>query len=373
MHTNATDSLYEHGETDNNTNFANLPISAGPRPDLQVSSITSPASVPAGATVSLDFTVINQGTLATTGPPWNDRAYLSLDPTPSRDDILIGTFVNGAALEPGESYRTETSTVVVPKRFRGTVYLIVSPDVNDVVDEWPNEANNLLAQELFVEPLPLADLVMSEVVAPPQAFEGAEIEVRYTVTNLGSGETITNSGLDQWTETIWLARDKNRPHPAQGDVLLKTIPHDGALGVGAGFDRVVSVKLPDRVSSGIYYITPWTDSYDVVLEDTLASNINPDDPNEIDNNNYKAREISVIGIPGGVIRRPDLTVTSVIPIDQAVAGEQFTISWTVENKGPVRTLNGSWVDRILISDHPEPNVAGAKEWSLADVRRPGAG
>ena len=34
-------------------------------------------------------------------------------------------------------------------------------------------------------------------------------------------------------------------------------------------------------------------TYDVVLEDTLAVNKNPDDPNQIDNNNYKARPVIV--------------------------------------------------------------------------------
>ena len=52
---------------------------------------------------------------------------------------------------------------------------------------------------------------------------------------------------------------------------------------------------------------PWTDPYDVVLEDTLAVNVNPDDPNQIDNNNYKAGR-SRVGL--GTAARPDGHVAS---------------------------------------------------------------
>ena len=41
-----------------------------------------------------------------------------------------------------------------------------------------------------------------------------------------------------------------------------------------------SVRIPAQIASGTYYITPWADAYDAVLEDTLAININPDDPTE---------------------------------------------------------------------------------------------
>ena len=42
-----------------------------------------------------------------------------------------------------------------------------------------------------------------------------------------------------------------------------------------GYDQTVRVTVPDNLASGEYFITPWSDSYDAVLEDTLATNINP--------------------------------------------------------------------------------------------------
>ena len=132
------------------------------------------------------------------------------------------------------------------------------------------------------------------MVAPAQAVEG---ERRRGALHGHQPRQRPDGCRTQWTETVWLTTDRNRPNPGQGDRLLASFPHAGGLAVGAGYDRVVTVTLPDNVVSGNYYITPWTDPYDTVLEDTLADNINPDDPHEIDNNNYKARAIQVIGIP----------------------------------------------------------------------------
>src|SRR6476661_7950639 len=93
-------------------------------------------------------------------------------------------------------------------------------------------------------------------------------------------------------------KDKNRPHPGQGDKLLTSLLYDGGvLANGAGYDRTITVTLPDSLVSGTYYLMPWVDPFGTLLENTLANNVNPDDPNEINNNNYKARAIDLIGTP----------------------------------------------------------------------------
>src|SRR3546814_12890684 len=94
-----------------------------------------------------------------------------------------------------------------------------------------------------------------------------------------------------WTEQIWLTRDKNRPHPGQGDILLTTLTYEGGVLVkDAGYDREVTVTLPEGLVSGTYYIMPWVDPYATLLEDSLATNVNPDDPAEINSSNYRARD-----------------------------------------------------------------------------------
>ena len=56
-----------------------IAISARPRADLQVQTLTVPDRVPAGGTLTADFVIINQGTAATDVPNWVDKVYLSPD------------------------------------------------------------------------------------------------------------------------------------------------------------------------------------------------------------------------------------------------------------------------------------------------------
>ncbi|PSF25857.1 hypothetical protein C7H19_25215, partial [Aphanothece hegewaldii CCALA 016] len=267
--TNTLHSLYEHGATGNNTAVDNDPllITLPPRPDLQVQLIEAPQEVNAGGTGALAFVVINSGTVPTT-TSWQDHVYLSLDNKISSDDFLLGSPTNESALAPQESYLSSTLSFVVPKRMIGEVFLIVQANADGKVNEYPQNSNNTLAVPLNVIGLPLADLVTENVTVPNQAFEGSTIPIRYTVINKGIGET----DRDEWTDTIWLTRDKKRPSPvnAEGnleDILLAQITHSGSLQVGHSYEQIINVTLPEQVT-GEWYITPWSDTYDIVLEDT---------------------------------------------------------------------------------------------------------
>ncbi|WP_422665759.1 CARDB domain-containing protein (plasmid) [Anabaena sp. PCC 7938] len=368
--TNTTNSLYENSATANNTsstNPNNLLVSLTPRPDLQVKEIIAPTTANAGGTISLEFIVSNEGIVSTNTPNWQDRVYLSLDDKISYDDLSLGSFSNGAALAATESYRTQANTLVIPKYFRGEAYLIVQADASGQVDEYPQESNNIKAVKLNINSLPPADLVTSQVIAPTQAFEGSQIKVRYTVTNLGIGET----DRDSWTDTIWLTRDKNRPSPTNSegnaeDILLTNVGHSGLLKVGEKYEAEVNVLIPGQIT-GEWYITAWSDAYNVVLEDTFDINTNPDDPTELDNNNYKARPITILLTPP-----PDLVVTSVTPTTQAVGGQPFSVSWTVQNQGANGIATSNWIDQVYLSDSPTLNAPGAKQWFLGSVGHSGS-
>ncbi|MFZ9394392.1 MAG: CARDB domain-containing protein, partial [Ilumatobacteraceae bacterium] len=367
--TDSGNAVYEGTAEANNALGDDQPITLSllPRADLQVQTIEAPDRVQAGATMAVAFEIVNRGSVATPSR-WNDKVYLSLDNKPGADDILIGSFDNGAALAPDEAYRTTSSTIIVPERFRGTGYVLVIADANSQVDEYPApyEANNFIAREIYVEPQPLSDLVTGTVVAPAQAVYGSEIEVRFTVTNQGSAATNRTA----WTDTVWLTRDRTRPNPGgNGGILLGSIAHDGALAVGEGYDVVLKVRIPAQIESGIYYITPWSDAYDVVFEDTLASNLNPDDPNEFDNNNYKARQIDIIGTP--VPPKPDLQVTAVTTNAPGSVDGPFTVTWTVANRGE-GNAPGNWTDTVLLHSTPDWRSAGAQVWTLGTFTRPEA-
>ena len=202
----------------------------------------------------------------------------------------------------------------------------------------------------------MADLAVSGVNAPLQISDGETITVGFTVANLGSGPTDTEA----WTDTVWLTRDKNRPHPGQGDFLLESLAHEGHLERNAGYDVTTEVTIPAGIEPGLWYITPWSDPYNNVTEDTLADNTNPDDPNQVDNNNYKARAIDVLA------KLPDLQVTELQTVATAEGADTIGLSYRVENRGNAPAVKG-WVDRVYLSDRPNPLERDAVSLLLAEV------
>ena len=351
--TNSGETLPERGQTSNNTavDDATVLVSYPPHPNLRVESITVPDRVDAGSSAGLTFVVRNYGSDAASGN-WKDRVYLSLDDRITKDDILVAELFNGSALGQNESYQTTVAAFDIPNRYRGEVFVLVSTDHGDVVEEFDDESDNVRAEPLSVNPLPAADLTISEVSAPTQAFDGTTIEVRYRVKNDGVGAT----DVQGWTDTLWLTRDKNRPDPGSRDkpqdILLGSFAHEGMLAVDETYEQIVTVTIPEHVS-GEWYITPWTDAYDAVLEETFTPN--PDDPNELDSNNYRSRPITVLLAPPA-----DLTVTDVQALTPAVGGQPFTVRWTVENQGLEATEDAGWGDKVWLFD-------GTNNWELGTV------
>ena len=356
--------VYEHGAArDNNSTTSSEPIvvSLNKRPDLRVTAVTVPASVTAGTSAGLRFTVSNTGPEATSGQ-WRDHVYLSLDAVVSADDVLLAQVDSGAALNPGESYSTALNNIDIPIRYRGDAYLIVVADGGIRIDEYPNEANNARAERLHIDAVPFADLVVSDVVAPDQAVHGASFTVNYQVSNQGSAATRGDAAsTHSWTDSVWLSVDKTRPNPGKGDIKIGQITHTGHLAVGENYLGSIQTQLPGNVKSGQYQITVWSDLHDAILEDTSSSNINPDDPAQIDNNNYKARPISVLGVTP-----PDLVVSSVLAPAAASAAGNYSFSYTVKNRGDA--FDGSWTDKVWLMDSADPTKAHVY-WLLGEIQQ----
>ncbi len=203
--------LYEHNATNNNilADDSTLVVSLHPNSDLQVLSATGPETVQAGSTAAVAYTIVNQGSVPATGR-WRDSVYFSLDNIlGNSDDILMFSTNNGSALGAGDVYQTISEAFTIPKRYQGPAYLLIKADADGAIDESPNEDNNVFQMPITITPYPKSDLVTSDVVSAVQAFDGAQLEVRFKVTNKGVGA----SDVSNWTDSIWLTTDRKRPHP----------------------------------------------------------------------------------------------------------------------------------------------------------------
>lgn len=357
--------VYEHAQAgQNNTRLSDevMAVELLPRPDLRIGDIEVPEHVSAGGRLAIKFQVSNFGAVATT-QQWQDAVYLSLDGQLSSDDLLLGRLENGSALATGESYTSMLNDIAIPLRYRGEVYLIVSADERSQLIEYPNENNNIKLEKITIDAIPFADLVTSDVNVADQLVSGAVVNVTYKVSNLGSATTLAeNATVDRWVDAVWLTVDGKRPSLAKGDIYLGNITHQGHLAVGEDYLTQVDVKIPDGVRSGRYYLTVWSDTYNVILEDTLASNINLDDPTQVDNNNYKSKAVDVLGVTP-----PDLLVTHVAaaPVMNATEGK-YAFSYTVKNRASA--VEGQWRDRVWLSDHPDLRLAKTS-WILGEYQQ----
>ena len=415
---NTDERVYEGGRLENNTlvDEGTLVISILPRADLRVMMIDAPDEASPTDSLTVAYQIGNFGGAATwktiSAPTWIDSVYLSLDTKITTDDIFLGSQEHPAALDVNEigPVLTINTDKTIPLRYRGTVYVLVATDTTDVVSEWPNNANNVAYYPIFIEPEPLPDLVVHDVttwqesVELADATEHAIVEVQYKVTNRGLGEAIT----DEWVETVWLTNTPERPHSNRGDFKLEIIDEvdadgnviktfksgtrqiadagpgldadgDGLMDRDAGYTRRLHVRLPDLLESGVYYIMPWVDPYDQLKEDSLAINVNPYDPNQIDSSNYFGVPITTIAA------RPDLLVKSievtgtrpgphgtVIEIDNGdplLGGDTISVTWTVENHGNSEARPGGWTDSIYLSPVPNPTDSQLKKSLLLGTVR----
>lgn len=120
--------------------------------DLKTQSVTvTPASVAAGQSVAVSWTVKNQGQYAAAGS-WADAVFLTRGSALDASATLLA-LVNHSGLAVGSSYTGQTS-VAVPGLAPGSYRLIVQVDYRNQVPEGSNEGNNLVVSTPLTVTIP---------------------------------------------------------------------------------------------------------------------------------------------------------------------------------------------------------------------------
>jgi subtilase family serine protease len=320
-----TDFYNNQSETEEANVFAQpITINAA---DLVVTDATAPASVTVGETVSVSWTVTNQGTVATSNN-WYDYIYISSDATLDSQDIFIEYISPQTPLAEGESY-TIARDITISSGYgygyenidyglaNGSGYLLFVADGDGNQGE-ADEANNVRTVEIeFNAP----DLVVTDATAPASAGLGETVSLSSTVKNLG-----TVAADSEWYDYVLISDDEFFDN-SDITVSSRWAGGNSPLAVGSSYTFNSNISLPNNTAIGDRYLLFLTDGANQQSE-TDGSN------------NVRALPIQLTA--------PNLVVSATAPTS-AILGQTISVSWTVSNQGAI-SANADWYDTVYISD-----------------------
>ncbi len=317
--TDGDNQVYEFNNESNNANYDSQPpgspmhIHATP-PDLVIpTSVAAPANGSSGQSVSIGWTVKNQGAFDA-APNWFDAVYLSADQTLNTDsDVLLTNIFRSNPLGPGLTYDV-SANVTLPSCISGTYYIFVLTDSRRQIFEFdPNldaEANNASPPRSIQIVDATPDLRVTTVGQPSTGNAGQQINVNWAVANQGVGPTV----LTKWTDRVYLSPTQTvDPGTA---LLIGSFDHIGALNSGENYTRTESLTIPST-AQGDYFVAVLTDANNEVEE--CANNAN--------NVAAGAQMITIDNV------LPDLIVQSANSQSNPIAGQTVSVDWTVANQG----------------------------------------
>ena len=244
-------------ETDEANNRRAIPITLT-APDLVLTALNAPAAVTTQQSISVSWTVKNQGDAAAT-LPWNDRIYLSTTAFCCLGNPVVATVSRPMPLAPGASYTT-TKLLTVPNVSAGSYFLHANADDGLAIGE-SNEVNNHRTIPITVT---TPDLVAATLTAPASARAQQVVSLGWTVTNPGSG-----AAKAPWMDAVYLSADQTC---CAGDTALATVSHTAALAPGASYAQTKSVAIPSR-PPGSYFLILKVDTGSAVHEANESNNL----------------------------------------------------------------------------------------------------
>ncbi|HYU57938.1 MAG TPA: CARDB domain-containing protein, partial [Actinomycetota bacterium] len=242
---------------------------SGP-PDLVIEALAvSPGTVEAGGTVQVSYRVANRGT-GTAAGGFREKILLSSDATLGNDSLRGTSPIHPDPLPPGGTLNLSQNVVVMADTTPGDYFILVRADAFGV-DAESNEANNVAAVPLRVQPGTTKDLVIRKLqLSAGSVRAGGTVVVSYDVVNLGAA-TITES----YRERIFLSTN----HSVGGDALIGTshvhTDHAPTLGPNGHHPSSSIVTIPAGTAPGAYFILVQADTFNAVTETRETNNVTP--------------------------------------------------------------------------------------------------
>lgn len=338
VYTNPTKTVFEYPGTAQ-IKRSTLPITVQ-RPDAVVSSVAVPSATIGGTTVTVNYSVLNNGPGAVFNHIRKDRIYISNFSSFDGSAQLIGTNTFTEDLPVGTAV-PHTFMYNMPPATTGNKYFYVVTNYDSSFRE-TNSVNNLSAAALTTVSAAIpADLVVSNIIMPDTTFTIFTQYLTYTVTNNGTGTT-----TGSWTDSVYFSCSPTFNF-ATNYFAAKKI-QSRTLIPGGSYNDTIHITIP-KMSYEFNACFPQTANQSAYFFIKTNANLGTYEGSNINNN--------ITGTGLKILTNPlvDQIVTTVSGPDTATVGYKYPVNWRVKNIGynPVLIQNYqyyySWVDAIYFS------------------------
>ena len=328
------DSDNKQPELDENNNIKAsqaLNLELPPIPNLFIEGVDAPIQGLSGQQIEITWTVGNKGTGDATGP-WVDKIYLSND-SDIGNDIFVGSFSFDGTIEKNKSIERK-QFITLPIDLDGGYRVVVKTDAGgwnnsgEIYEHAIENDNEFITDKVTdVNLSAFPNLKVSNVIVPPEAKSGKETEIKWTVTNTGTGST----SAPLWYDAVYLSSDSSAGN--SDDIFLGIAENTSYLKKNESYNNKLKVTLPDNLD-GDYHFVVKTDFSSSVYEF------------QDEGDNLKASDETTDIKPTSP---PDLEPTYVLPYSSVFSGQKMTLRWGVGNNGS-DTKQFVWYDEIWMSD-----------------------
>ena len=316
-------------------------------PDLQVASVSGPATGFTGQAVLATWTDENNGAATATGP-WVDNVYTATDAL-GGNPTLVGSFTFDGSLAAGASVQ-RIQQVVLPQT-AGTQWFVVKTNTTGTVPEGTNFGNDttVAAASISIAPVSLPDLVVTSITPPTNGVylrqlgpyfvhrqePGASGDVGLDLAGLGHRVAGSEPGPDlPGTAQRHGPRRRSDPQqPAHRPRLQQPqLPWRGPE-LSAERQRAAADQRPGRL---------------VRLRRAGRHRRAPPICHGGSQPHGQAGKVSA-GFSVTLSPPPDLAVSNVQAPAQDFSGQPMSLSWTVSNTGTGPTAATAWTDAVYMS------------------------
>ena len=260
-YTDATNQTVEMDGGSNNLFYLPITVIPGDMPDLWIDTLEVSAVVTTGESYQIQYTVSNGGEYVTRTDRWTDAFYLNSAPT-MQGAQHIGSKIHNGVLDVNSNY-TDAVQVTIPNIAAGDYYLIGYADATNQVLEVDSDITNLFVVPVTVaHPLP-CDLTVLSPDFPPSANIGEDVQVSWTLQNVGF-----NTAQGNIKEAVYLSTDSTW---SSDDIMLGSVTYAVNLAADGQVQRAATLPL-HGVPTGDYYVVVKTNILNALNENTYTNN-----------------------------------------------------------------------------------------------------